>query len=111
MEFLKKNYNAENFVRDKNLDFDREVDFKLYGKNKKEYRCEVKLIGSGNPESADAVIARDSDIFVADTLSTQNKNQLNQLGILWVELKDHSKENIISQFKSILSKLEIPFHT
>lgn len=102
-----KNYNAENFVRDRNLDFDREVDFKLYGK--KEYRCEVKLMGGGNPESADAVIARNSDIFVADTLSLQNKNQLDSLGICWLELKNHSHEDIISEFKKILEKLEIPF--
>lgn len=79
-------YNAGNFIRDAEKIFDREVDFKLYSKNFREYRCEVKLMGSGNPESADAVIARDSDIFIADTLSTQNKNQLNQLGIAWIEL-------------------------
>ena len=102
-----KNYNAENFIRDRNLDFDREVDFKLIGK--KEYRCEVKLMGGGNPESADAVIARNSDIFVADTLSKQNKNQLDSLGICWLEIKNHSREDIISQFRKILEKLEIPF--
>ena len=102
-----KNYNAENFVRDRNLDFDREVDFKLIGK--KEYRCEVKLMGGGNPESADAVIARNSDIFVADTLSKQNKNQLDSLGICWLEMKNHSRENILNQFKKILEKLNIPF--
>ena len=27
---------------------DREVDLKLYDKNLREYRCEVKLIGKGN---------------------------------------------------------------
>lgn len=101
-----KNYNAENFIRDRNLDFDREVDFKLIGK--KEYRCEVKLMGGGNPESADMVIARNSDIFVADTLSKQNKNQLDSLGIYWIELKNHSRADIILQFKNILTKLEIP---
>ena len=102
-----KNYNAENFVRDKNLDFDREVDFKLIGK--KEYRCEVKLMGGGNPESADAVIARNSDIFVADTLSKQNKKQLDSLGICWLEMKNHSHEDILNQFIKILEKLNIPF--
>ena len=104
-----KNYNAENFIRDKNLDFDREVDFKFYSNDGKEYRCEVKLMGTGNPESADAVIARNSDIFVADTLSTQNKNQLQDLKICWLELKNHSHEEIISQFKKILEKLNVPF--
>ncbi|EAL53288.1 putative type II restriction enzyme [Campylobacter upsaliensis RM3195] len=66
--------NAEVFSKNKALDFDREVDFKLYNVDKtKEYRVEVKLMGKGNPESADAVIARDSHIFIADTLSEQNK--------------------------------------
>jgi len=104
----KKYYNAENFIRNTEMDFDREVDFKLYNKNRREYRCEVKLMGNGNPESADAVIARASDIFIADTLSMQNKNQLNQLGIFWVELRNHDNKDIISQFKKILMKLEIP---
>jgi hypothetical protein len=49
-------------------DFEREVDFYLVeGKN--QYKCEVKLMGRDNPESADAVIARDSKVFVADKLS------------------------------------------
>ena len=104
----KKYYNAENFIRNTEMDFDREVDFKLYGADGREYRCEVKLMGSGNPESADMVIARNSDIFIADTLSTQNKNQLNQLGIFWLELKNHDNEDIISQFKKILLRLNIP---
>ena len=94
-----KYYNAENFVRDRMLEVDREVDFKLYDKNFNEYRCEVKLMGKGNPESADAVIARDSDIFIADTLSDQNKNQLNQRKIFWLELKNHGVAENILRFK------------
>lgn len=101
-------YSAENFVKDKTREIDREIDFKLYDMNKKEYKCEVKLMGGGNPESADAVIARNSDVFVADTLSTQNKNQLNQLGVLWLELKNHSREDILKQFRTILEKLNVP---
>ena len=68
----------------------------------------MKLMGGGNPESADMVIARNSDIFIADTLSTQNKNQLNRLGIFWLELRNHDNADIISQFKKILLRLEIP---
>ena len=101
-------YNAENFIRNTERDFDREVDFKLYDRNGREYRCEVKLMGSGNPEAADMVIARDSDIFIADTLSTQNKNQLNRLGIFWLELRNHDNVDIIAQFKKILLRLDIP---
>ena len=102
-------YNVENFIKDNSKEFDREVDFKLYGANRQEYKCEVKLMGSGNPESADMVIARNSDVFVADTLSTQNKNQLNRLGVLWLELKNHSTLDILNQFKTILEKLNVPF--
>ena len=103
-----KYYNAENFVRDRTLEVDREVDFKLYSKGGQEYRCEVKLMGKGNPESADAVIARNSDIFIADTLSDQNKSQLNLRGVYWLELKNHNAEDIIAQFKQILDNLDIP---
>ncbi len=38
-------------------------------------------MGKGNPESADAVIARESDIFIADTLSDQNEEQLKDWGV------------------------------
>ena len=38
------------------------------------HRCEVKLMGRGNPESADAVHARSSQVFVADKLSDLNKH-------------------------------------
>lgn len=104
-----KFYNAEHFIKDKTKDFDREIDFKLYSASDKEYFCEVKLMGIGNPESADAVIARNSKIFVADTLSKQNKNQLDSLGICWLEMKNHSHEDILNQFRNILINLDIPF--
>lgn len=100
--------NAEVFSKNKALDFDREVDFKLYNVDKtKEYRVEVKLMGKGNPESADAVIARDSHIFIADTLSEQNKRQLKALGIEFLELKNN--ERILLDFMNILKNLQIPF--
>ncbi|MGI8495592.1 MAG: CfrBI family restriction endonuclease, partial [Pyrinomonadaceae bacterium] len=52
-----------------------------------QYKCEVKLMGKGNPESADAIIARDSKVFVADKLSEMNKKQLNSLRVNWIELR------------------------
>ena len=64
-------------------------------------------MGKGNPESADTVIARDSNIFVADTLSEQNKNQLNSLNVKWLELKNHTKEEIVNNFYKILNDLQI----
>ena len=105
----KEYINADIFKKDGELDFDREVDFKLLSKDKsKIYRVEVKLMGKGNPESADAVIARDTNIFIADTLSLQNKNQLKSLNIEFLELKNN--KNSIADFKKILQKLEIPYN-
>ncbi len=85
-------------------DVSREVDFYLKNGDK-EYKCEVKLMGKGNPESADAVIARDSAVFVADKLSDQNKAQLDQRKVEWVELR--SKKGF-RKFKEILDKFGIP---
>lgn len=82
----------------------REIDFFLRKENT-EYKCEVKLMGKGNPESADAVIARDSALFVADKLSDQNKAQLEQLGVEWVELRNNIG---FKRFKTVLENLGIP---
>jgi hypothetical protein len=92
------------FKKDNAKDFDREIDFYLL-KNGKEYLCEVKLMGSGNPESADVVIARSTNVFIADKLSIQNKNQLDYLKINWVEM--HS-ENGYKRFKKALENIDIP---
>ena len=83
-------------------DFEREVDFYLIAGDKR-YRCEVKLMGRGNPESADVVIARESKIFVADTLSDTNKRQLDSLQVEWLELRSG-----FGKFASILQRLLIP---
>ena len=85
-------------------DVNREVDFFLLEKNNT-YKCEVKLMGKGNPESADAVIARDSQVFIADKLSNQNKIQLDNLNVEWVELRH---KNGFMRFEKILNKLKIP---
>ena len=97
------NYDASHFVKDKGKKVDREIDFYLLN-NDKEYLCEVKLMGKGNPESADAIIARDTNVFVADTLSQQNKNQCEQLGVNWVALRD---KNGYKRFGLALEKLHI----
>lgn len=86
-------------------EFMREVDFCLI-QGESSYKCEVKLMCKGNPESADAVIARSSRIFVADKLSNLNKRQLNDQGVHWVELRD---VNGFQKFGRVLEKLSIPF--
>ncbi|MBI1801134.1 MAG: CfrBI family restriction endonuclease [Chloroflexi bacterium] len=83
----------------------REVDFYLIDGDGEFQRCEVKLMGKGNPESADAVLARDSKVFVADKLSELNKRQLEDRGVLWVELRNASD---FKQFERVLGALEIP---
>ena len=86
------------------VDFEREIDFYLV-REKENYKCEVKLMGKGNQESADAVIARESKVFVADKLSETNKKQLNSLKVEWVELRD--KEGY-RRFNKVLENLKIP---
>jgi hypothetical protein len=103
----KSYYDASHFVKDKKKKVDREIDFYLFNDEKKPYLCEVKLVGKGNPESADVIIARNSNILVADTLSQQNKNQCDQLGINWIALRDPEG---FRRFKVALEKCNIP-HT
>lgn len=82
----------------------REVDFYLINEEKFN-RCEVKLMGSGNPESADAIFARESDVFIADKLSDLNKKQADSLNLKWVELRN---EIGYKRFGIILDELGIP---
>lgn len=96
------------FVKDSSKNVDREVDYKLKSRKGQTYYIEVKLMGKGNPESADVIHARDTSIFIADTLSKQNKNQFHENKVSFVELKNHSQEVIIKTFKEILKKLDIP---
>lgn len=65
-------------------------------------------MGKGNPESADAIFARETNIFVADKLSDLNKQQADILGVNWVELR---AENGFMKFAEILEKLNIPHHS
>ncbi|MCX7997552.1 MAG: CfrBI family restriction endonuclease [Leptospiraceae bacterium] len=104
-EVPQKNYAIK--VKDKfvsDADYEREIDFYLV-KNETYFKCEVKLMGKGNPESADAVIARDSKVFIADKLSDTNKKQLENLGVEWVELRS---KNGFHKFGIVLDNLNIP---
>jgi hypothetical protein len=65
-EVSKDNYSLylkrKNVEQDDDLGFEREIDFFLKN-NQESYKCEVKLMGKGNPEGADTVVARDSKVF------------------------------------------------
>ncbi len=90
--------------KDNDNDFEREVDFYLI-KDSKHYKCEVKLMGKGNPESADAAFARGSEVFVADKLSEKIKKRLDKSNIEWVELRGRDG---FKKFNKVLSNLKIP---
>ena len=64
----------------------REIDFCLLDENEQLQKCEVKLMGKGNPEGADALYARGANVFVASKLSDTNIRQLDNEGVKWVEL-------------------------
>lgn len=65
----------------------REVDYWIMD-DQIAHKCEVKLMGGGNPENADVLFARDTEIFVADRLSNINKQQLDEAGIKWTAMDD-----------------------
>ncbi|MCX8055025.1 MAG: CfrBI family restriction endonuclease [Ignavibacteria bacterium] len=83
----------------------REVDFYVLSKDGKKLRTEVKLMGKGNPESADAIFAREPAIFLADKLSDKNKQQAEMLGIHWIELR---AQNGYKRFQEVLNTLDVP---
>ena len=90
----------------KDDEFEREIDFYLI-KGENQYKCEVKLMGIGNPESADAIFARESKVFIADKLSDTNKKQADSLKVEWVELRS---DGGFKRFDTVLKNLKIP-HT
>jgi len=88
-----------------NPDSFREVDFYVLSADGKKLRTEVKLMGKGNPESADAIFAREPAIFLADKLSDKNKEQANRLGVHWIELRT---EDGYKRFQDVLKALNVP---
>lgn len=96
-----ENFTFVDIAADKSM---RDIDFYLV-KGDKRFNGEVKLMGKGNPESADATSARDTNIFVADKLSDLNKASLADKNIEWVELRDGKG---IKQFGDFLAKYDIP---
>ncbi len=95
----------ENYSQVNNPQSMREIDFYLKNGDKN-YRCEVKLMGKGNPEGADAIFARESNVFIADKLSDLNKKQAEKLNVFWVELRN---KNGFKKFAEVLDKLNIPY--
>lgn len=101
-----KHYRRHSENKNKNTALDREVDFYLCPPGAGETQCEIKLMGKGNPESADSGLARNSKVFVADKMSDKSKKLMDDKGILWVELHSDSR---FERFQSVLDNLRIPY--
>ncbi len=84
----------------------REIDFYLIDNEGNYHKSEVKLMGKGNPESADVIHARDTEIFIGDKLSDTNKLQFDQNGVQWVELRII---NGYQRFTTVLNHFRIPY--
>lgn len=82
----------------------REVDFVFVSKSNSQIFCEVKLMGQGNPESADAVYGRDSKLLIGHTLSELNKQQLTARGYRWIELRHNGFYGLYD----VLYELQVP---
>lgn len=87
-------------------DESREIDFYLLEESGVRYQCEVKLMGKGNPESADVTFARKTEVFVADKLSEKIKKQLDNRKVKWLELREPFGYR---KFPLILRELNIPY--
>lgn len=84
-------------------EFPHQIDFVLMSHGK-QYLCEVKLMGKGNPESAKAAHAHDASLLVADRLSEQAKQSLAKNNIEWVEL---AQPNGYQRFALVLDHFNI----
>lgn len=84
-------------------EFPHQIDFVLMSHGK-QYLCEVKLMGKGNPESAKAAHAHDASLLVADRLSEQAKQSLAKNNIEWVEL---AQPNGYQRFGRVLDHFNI----
>ena len=68
-------------------EFPHQIDFVLMSHGR-QYLCEVKLMGKGNPESAKAAHAHNASLLVADRLSAQAKESLTKNKIAWVAMAE-----------------------
>lgn len=87
----------------------RQVDYYLTDAAGKKHPCEIKLMGLGNPENTDGALARETEVFIFDSLTPDGtiREQLEtHKEIVWVELK---AENGYLKFEEVLKKLDIPY--
>ncbi len=86
-------------------EFPHQIDFVLQSHGR-QYLCEVKLMGKGNPESAKAAHAHNASLLVGDRVSDQAKASLAKNNIEWVELAAPSG---YQRFGAALDRFNIPY--
>jgi len=85
-------------------DFTRETDFYLIDQNGKDFKCEVKDTGYGNPEAADSAWRPDIKVYVATIISDTMKSNLISKGVNYLELRESGWQ----KFGEILNDIDIP---
>ena len=81
----------------------RQIDFMLL-RSGQQLRTEVKLSGSGNPESFESAISRDCRLLVSDHLSQTGRDSLSNNNVEWVALADHEGYR---RFGDVLTRFNI----
>jgi len=104
LEIDERNYITQ---EEEKPDTTRETDFFFVDDDGKTISVEIKLMGRGNPESADGAIARNSEIFFAYKLSESNKRNLTEnQNIHYVEF---SSGECVDQLQEILNEYNIDY--
>ena len=85
--------------------YSRETDFYIIDDDNNKFKVEFKMMGRGNPEGADSLYARDTSIFMGDTLSETVKKQCEDNGVYWIELRN----NGWNKFGEVLESLNIKY--
>ena len=101
---VSENNYEENDQQD-NRSYSRETDFYIIDDDNNKFKVEFKMMGRGNPEGADSLYARDTSIFMGDTLSETNKKQCEDNGVHWIELRN----NGWIKFGEVLESLNINY--
>ncbi len=63
-----------------------DVSFCFISRSGVELRCELKLMGKGNPESTESIFSDNSNIVIVDKASETERCELHQFRKHWVEL-------------------------
>ncbi len=85
-------------------DYSRETDFYLRGSRQRDIKCEVKMMGRGNPESIDSAWRKGVKVFVGFEISETGKREANDKGVHTLELRD----KLWIKFDKILNHFKIP---